>query len=139
MISGSDIALLLALFRICDNSVSGRKRLQKMVCILKFRYGIPFSFSFKPYFYGPYSEELSDLVETMKSVGILNEVTAPIAPGIVQYRYNLTAKGVTAFQRSRSLIDKATLQMMERKIGELNDLPTRELVILSKQQVLLAG
>ena len=129
-----DVDLLLALFQLCNNEITGRKRFQKMVCILKNRNNIPFSFSFKPYFYGPYSEELANLIEIMKGAGLIEEETSSIAPGIVQYRYHLLRKGEQLFQRSPVRERRHMLDLLRNEVDELRTLPTNDLVSLAKRQ-----
>ncbi len=136
MVEVKDVDLLLALFRLCDNQIDGRKRLQKMVCVLKYRDNVPFSFSFKPYFYGPYSEELANLVEIMKGAGLLEEETSSIAPGIVQYRYHLLKKGEQTFQRSSFQVRRNLLNSIRNEVAHLSNLSTSELVSLAKQQTM---
>jgi uncharacterized protein YwgA len=136
MVEAKDVDLLLALFHLCGNQVDGRKRLQKMVCVLKHKDNIPFSFTFKPYFYGPYSEELASLIEIMKGAGLLEEETSAIAPGIVQYRYHLLKKGERAFQSSGLQVRRNLLSSLRNEVQRLSNLPTSELVSLAKQQTL---
>lgn len=136
MVEVKDVDLLLALFHLCNNQVDGRKRLQKMVCVLKHKDNVPFSFGFKPYFYGPYSEDLANLIEIMKGAGLLEEETSSIAPGIVQYRYHMLKKGEEIFQKSRLQVRRNLLNSLRNEVEHLSNLPMSELVSLAKQQPL---
>ena len=68
----SDLLLLLVVLRELGQVV-GRTRLQKIVYLLREMYQIPFRFRFKPYFYGPYSEDLSDAIENLTALGVIEE------------------------------------------------------------------
>jgi uncharacterized protein YwgA len=134
MIVDKDIALILELFDSCHGAVEGRKRLQKLVYILKKEGQIPFSFSFRPYFYGPYSEDLTDLIETMVSSQFVREEKRELWPGVVQYDYKLTEKGVNMLSKLRRLPSLvANLDDMRRKCESLNSVETKDLVVMSKQ------
>ncbi len=135
-----DIELLLGLIRLSGGSIEGRKRLQKMVCIMKHKDNIPFSFSFRPYFFGPYSQELSNVVETMVGANVLEEEPEFLAPGVVQYRYKLSNYGEKLAEK---VLQKPENRGLDKTLGKissnLNALPTLELVSISKKLDLSNG
>jgi uncharacterized protein YwgA len=134
MIADQDVAFILQLFSSVGGAIEGRKRLQKLVFILKEERGIPFSFSFQPYFYGPYSEDLTDLIETLVSSQFLREEEEEMWPGIVQYDYTLTEKGEILLRRLQQLPQlKAKLEEVRGNSIALNSLETRDLVAMSKR------
>src|SRR5437773_11856616 len=89
----TDLLLLLVTMRELGE-VAGRTRLQKTIYLLRERFGVPFRFRFKPYFYGPYSEDLSDSVENLVALGMIEERRRYLAAGVSEYSYRLTKGGV---------------------------------------------
>ncbi|HVH16177.1 MAG TPA: hypothetical protein VNA15_10740 [Candidatus Angelobacter sp.] len=102
---------------------------------MKYKERVPFSFEFKPYFYGPYSEDLSDVIETLVGAGLLVEERELMwPPRIVRYRYSLSGKGKELSDR---IIRDLELDKMEKRIEEtsrsLNALPIGDLVYMAKK------
>jgi uncharacterized protein YwgA len=83
----SDVSLLIAAFGFHNGQmIEGRTRIQKEICLLKFKSKIPFAFNYKSYFYGPYSEELSETVNLLVGAKVLRENMIPV--GYNSYRMN---------------------------------------------------
>ncbi len=72
-------------------SVTGRKKLQKMVYIAK-KMKFPFNEKYQFHIYGPYSEELTLRVEELCTMGFLTEEMEDKG-SYVQYTYQVTDKG----------------------------------------------
>ncbi|TWT03479.1 YwgA family protein [Planomicrobium sp. CPCC 101079] len=72
--------------------VTGRKKLQKMIYILK-KMGVPFQEKYEFHIYGPYSEELTARIEELCDMGFLSEKLEDKG-SYVQYNYSVTAEGV---------------------------------------------
>jgi len=102
---------------------------------LKYKEGVPFSFEFKPYFYGPYSEDLSDVIETLVGAGLLVEERELIWPSrLVRYRYSLSGKGKELSDRIvRGFENDKIEKKIENTSGDLNALPIDELVYMAKR------
>lgn len=126
--------LLLALFHIVDNKkIEGRKRLQKLVCILKHGNDIPFLFNFKPYYYGPYSEELTDAVDTLVGLGLLTEKKEALASGVSKYVYELTPQGKEKVEGNiKNIQSEIDLDKLKTLTKNLEEKSTEELVTESK-------
>ena len=91
-----------------------------MVCVMKYKDGVPFSFEFKPYFYGPYSEDLSDVIETLVGAGLLVEERELIWPSrLVRYRYSLSGKGKELSDRIVGLSERQDGEENRRHLGWL--------------------
>jgi uncharacterized protein YwgA len=88
-----DFSLLLALLNAHEGTIVGRKRFQKLVCILKYARDVPFSFDFIPYHYGPYSESLTSAIDRLVCVGLVEEEKCTITDHVIQYSYRLTDEG----------------------------------------------
>lgn len=71
--------------------VTGRKKLQKIVFILK-KLNYPFREKYEFHFYGPYSEELTLQIEELSNLKLVEEIKEHRG-GYHQYRYHLTDNG----------------------------------------------
>jgi len=100
---------------------------------MKYKNKIPFSFEFRRYFYGPYSEELADIVDSMVGTGLLKERSELLGPDIVQYIYQLSDKGKELAERTVNVLDKKLVTKLQKSSEEINEIPTSELVSLSKR------
>ena len=111
--------------------VNGRKRLQKTVCVLKYRDKIPLSFVFVPYYYGPYSETLADMIRALVGAGYVNEEPVEVAIGIFQYNYSLTKQGLQRIEEPRKISD-AQVKALRELVADINKMNLDDLVRLSK-------
>ena len=130
----SNIFLLLTMFHFTNQKkVEGRKRLQKLVCILKHGHDIPFSYNFKPYYYGPYSEELTDAVDTLVGLGLLKEKKEILDSGIAKYVYELTPQGNEKIEESvKNIQTGIDIEKFQALTKELESKSTEDLVLESK-------
>ncbi len=74
------------------DGVTGRKKLQKMIYIMK-KLNVPFQEKYEFHIYGPYSEELTARVEELCDMGFLSEALEDKG-SYVQYKYAVTAEGM---------------------------------------------
>ena len=130
----SNIFLLLTMFHFTNQKkIEGRKRLQKLVCILKHGRDIPFSYNFKPYYYGPYSEELTDAVDTLVGLGLLKEEKEILNSGISKYVYELTPQGNEKIEESvKNIQTGIDIEKFQALTKELESKSTEDLVLESK-------
>jgi len=130
----SNIFLLLSMFHFTNQKkIEGRKRLQKLVCILKHGREVPFSFNFKPYYYGPYSEELTDAVDTLVGLGLLMEKKEILSSGISKYVYELTPQGNEKVEEHiKNITSDIDIEKFETLTQELEGKSTEDLVLESK-------
>jgi uncharacterized protein YwgA len=131
-----DLALLLALIHLNDNKIEGRKRLQKQVCILKYGEKIPFNYEFRSYFYGPYSDNLTDAIDTLTSIGFVKEKREMITDYASKYVYELTDEGKRKVSSILSNMKRHNSQLLSKLSSSINELKTKsteELVIKSKE------
>ena len=114
--------------------VEGRKRLQKTVCVLKHRDGIPLGFDFVPYYYGPYSETLAGTIQSLVGAGYVYEEPVEIGVGIFKYKYSLTEQGKQEIRQveTRGDISGVSVGDMQNKIAEIDKMKLDDLVRLSK-------
>ena len=129
----NDILLLLLLLHYYKKPISGRTRLQKIVCVLKKKFGVPFDFKFRPYYYGPYSGDLSDSMSLLEGTNLVNETTEVLGRLAVRYNYELTEKGREIAETIVSKIGKENLKDFEEHLTEIEQISTKELISLSKK------
>jgi uncharacterized protein YwgA len=132
MTGKKDIFLILLLLHL-NKKVQGRTRFQKTVCLLKHKYQIPFSFNFRSYYYGPYSEDLADTLSLLQGTNLIKEVSEPLSEGIIRYTYRLTERGESIIKSTISTVDKKILTKMEKDIEEIQKISTPELIALAKK------
>ncbi|WP_203332124.1 YwgA family protein [Planococcus beigongshangi] len=87
--------------------VTGRKKLQKMIYILK-KIGVPFQEKYEFHIYGPYSEELTARIEELCDMGFIHEQKEDKS-SYVQYRYTVTDEGL----EFRNALGKPVLENAE--------------------------
>ena len=136
MIKEIDIDLLVAFFGFYDTSVNGRTRVQKDICILKHDAELPFNFEFEPHFYGPYSSELTDTVDTLVAAGLLEEKIDVFPPGIFRYDYALTEEGKRLFSAIESRLERmrpGILAALKERITDLKGKSMPEVIVLAKK------
>jgi uncharacterized protein YwgA len=131
-----DIDLIVAFFGIYGKSVNGRTRVQKDICILKHDANIPFNFEFEPHYYGPYSSELTDTLDTLVAAGILQEKIDMLLSGIFRYDYALTEEGKSMFSAIENRLEQRRPEIMatlKEKITDLKGKSIPEVTILAKK------
>ena len=104
-------------------TVPGRTVLQKISYFLNT--ALDLRIGFKPYFYGPYSEELAVATDSLVGYGFLEEESLPLS--VVkedesdfdsrQYKYSLTARGKKLVEIRKEKI--AEYKLIGEKISEL--------------------
>jgi uncharacterized protein YwgA len=134
-VTNNNLALLLLVLHYCDGKINGRKRFQKIICILKYKYNIPFNFDFIPYYYGPFSEDLSSSLDTLVGSGILKEQKNTISDSITQFAYELTDHGKKMTQGLIEISGSNSpfIQRINAAVTELKIVETPALVRLSKE------
>jgi len=106
----------------------GRKRLQKIVFLLKEKYQIPFTYVFVPYLYGPYSAQLQKEIDLLSrndyfKVQKINDL----------YEYEITPLGEKAAEEFEKPYGLERIEILKKRLQDLNELTTEELVEWSKQ------
>ncbi len=116
-------AKLLKVFEASEE-ITGRKKLQKMVYILK-KVGFPFEEKYAFHFYGPYSEELSLRTEELCNLGFIDEIKEKKS-NYTQYRYQVTDQG-------EMFLKESTLDMppVDEKIAALKEESSRFLELVA--------
>lgn len=136
MIKELDIDLLFAFFGLYGTSVNGRTRVQKDICILKHEANIPFNFEFEPHYYGPYSSELTDTLDTLVAAGLLQERIEVFPPGIFRYDYALTEGGKRMFSAIENRLERrrpGIWATLKERITDLKGKSISEVTVLAKK------
>ena len=127
---------LYFLLEIINHSgvVEGRKRLQKTICVLRYRDHIPIGFDFVPYYYGPYSKTLAGTIQSLVGAGYVHEDHMEVDADIFQYEYSLTEQGRRVIQQIQLAgnINGIPIGDLQNKIDEINKMELNDLVRLSK-------
>lgn len=134
MVTPNDLNFLLETIHF-SGGINGRKRLQKTICVLKYRDHIPLGFNYVPYFYGPYSEELADSIKSLVGAGYLQEDATEIGVGVYQYNYTLTNEGRQVIQPildGNLPIYEVTPEQIRNRVNEIDAMELDELVRFSK-------
>jgi uncharacterized protein YwgA len=129
----SDLLLLLVTLEK-SNRIVGRTRLQKTVFLLREKFKVPFRFVFRKYFYGPYSDDLSDVIENLVALGMVDETKRYLADGVIQYSYRLTKFGDSflATHLTQKQYRRPPMSDLVKGLQELNQIPTPSLIANSK-------
>jgi len=126
-----DTILLLQMMNT-HGEILGRKRLQKIVFLLKNEHKAPFSFTFRPYFYGPYSAQLSKHIDALIKHRLISERRAPVGSMIYRYDYIITEKGKEYLTTNIASLNSAVKSILNDNTIEMKDEPTHFLVSKSK-------
>lgn len=131
------LALLISVFGISKGKVvEGRTRVQKLVCDLQFERKVPLKFNFRSYFYGPYSEDLADLISDLVGLKILEEEPVQIDYWRRRYDYRLSEQGKILFDNIYSKLKQENPELLTRltqSIAELDNIPTPTLIEMAKE------
>ena len=134
MVTPNDLNFLVEAIHFAG-TIQGRKRLQKTICVLKHRDNIPLGFNFVPYHYGPYSEELSESIQSLIGAGYVDEHSDEVAQGIYQYNYSLTDRGRNAIQpilNENLPIYNTNPHQIQELVNPINAMELNELVLYAK-------
>jgi uncharacterized protein YwgA len=134
--SDNNLALLLLTLLYSEGKIEGRKRFQKIVCILKYQHDIPFKYEFVPYFYGPYADELANSLNILVSSGLVDENKSPVSETFSQYVYELTSQGkelATNLSKESEDIDFDLFHHFSQEVACLKHIDTSDLVKRSKK------
>lgn len=127
--NSDDIVLLLYLIDKLEK-VEGRKRLQKLIYILKNEDNIPFTFSFRPYYYGPIQRSFQ--MQLILCV-VLMLLLKSLLRGLVEFI------NIIIFDKGRNILQnqlhgiQSIINKLDIVIERLKDIETWELVIRSKK------
>jgi len=135
----NDLRFLILMFGFHEEErIEGRTRIQKEVCLLKYKYKFPFTFNYKSYYYGPYSEELSDTIDTLVGVKLLKETPITLGFSVFRYDYSLTKEGSQLFKKIKDRLteehNESYVLNLKSNVNELEKVKTYDLVQLAKKE-----
>ena len=131
--------LLIVIGHTGEKGLPGRTRLQKLVYFLSKRMHLPASYS--PYYYGPYSEQVSASLESLVERGLIDEnVNTFESDGPFEgkkYTYTLTEDGRAVMEALRRKHADEFQRISEHISALLSNAPsTRALAVASKLLIL---
>jgi uncharacterized protein YwgA len=115
-------------------TLKGKTRFQKLVFLIQkeatSRNVQASSFDYKLHYYGPFSSELSVVLENLKDTGLLEEKIEPTPNGYTRYVYSITDKGRKLVESSqeKKIISKKLVRTIKDVADEFGDLELSELV-----------
>jgi uncharacterized protein YwgA len=116
---------------IYQRSLDGRTRLQKMVFLLGEEQGIKL-FKYTPYYYGPYSFDLRDLLDELKFYGWAVEDSDACG-----YYYDITDEGVSALKSLEEQLEKRIeLKKEKEKIETAVDIIIKKFGRCSRKKII---
>lgn len=77
--------------------IDGRTKFQKLVFIGQKELGLPEVFKFSGYYYGPYSKDLTETIEALIRMGLLDEEVKE-RDEYIEYIYTITEEGKGALK-----------------------------------------
>jgi len=114
--------------------VKGKTRFQKLVYLIQDKATANniegSSFTYELSHYGPFSAELSSVLEDLENRGFLKEEVEVTPAGYTQCVYSITEKGRRLLERSKkkALLSKKLIQIVRNIADEYSDVPLSELV-----------
>lgn len=116
------------------NLVDGKTRFQKLMFLIQKeaeRNGIKgLDFDYEIYLHGPFSRELSVVIDDLVDKGYLEEKTTETASGYTKYIYKLKAKSKEMMKHamSKKLLSSRMLKSIKKVLDEYGDMPLPQLV-----------
>ena len=96
--------------------INGRTKFQKLVFIGQKELGLPEVFKFSGYYYGPYSKDLTETIEGLIRMGLLNE-DVKVEDEYIEYVYTITEEGKGAL----NALEKELTEIPKTAISHLRD------------------
>ena len=126
-----DEDILISILSKVDK-ITGRKRIQKMLYILK-NLNVPINASFFKYYYGPFSRDVEKIVENLRDQSVVKEsifeyLNAESEP-IRYYEYSLTTQGKIFSDKYIRNINEYGIS--DDLIKKMNELEIEKLVEIS--------
>lgn len=110
------------------SKVDSKTKLQKLVFLIDKEKGINIGYSFRPYIYGPYSFELSDDLDVLKSLQLIQveaeEFETIDSPFVgKKLTFSLAAKGKELLDKNTQLFSETQEKDIVSIISEWNEKP----------------
>lgn len=133
MSSGLELLKILYIIRT-HGEIRGRTRFQKLVFLLKYKYNVPFDFQYTSYFYGPYSYDLSEYLDSLLSYDLISETRIHLGTDVDRYDYSLTQKGSEFIDKfEKAVEDNNEFERIREAIQKMDDESTPHLVRTAKK------
>jgi uncharacterized protein YwgA len=118
--------LVLRLLNELD-TVEGRTMMQKIVFIIKAKFDQFHDFPFSIHYYGPFSRDLTEELDTLRLQGLIEEVPRQLQD-FVRYDIKLTDEGKRKISRTARSVSTRKLQEMTRLARTLSSWPLNRVI-----------
>jgi uncharacterized protein YwgA len=118
--------LVLRLLNELD-TVEGRTMMQKIVFIIKAKFGQFQDFAYSIHYYGPFSSDLAEELDTLRLKGLIKEVPTSLQD-FIRYDITLTDEGKKVVSRTARSVSTSKLQEMVRLARTLNSWPLNRVI-----------
>ena len=116
----SSAKLLLKILSEMDSPIHGRTRLQKIVFILRSRFGKFRDYSFSLYYYGPFSTDLAKVLDDLLMEGLVKE--KPVELGdLTRFDISITREGRESVPSSLAAAGPTLISQMVGVAQRLNN------------------
>lgn len=114
--------------------LKGKTRFQKLVYIVqdeaktKAIQACPFHYGLSHY--GPFSTELSSMLDTLKNRGLIDEEMEQTPAGYTRYVYSITEEGRSLLRHAtkKKLVSKGLKKIIDNVADEYGEIPLQEVV-----------
>jgi len=127
-----NVGIILLLLKYLKG-VKGRTRFQKIIYLLKEKYGIDLSYRFMPYYYGPYSDDMQSDIDMLSLLDLLKVEVVSLGEGVLRYEHNLSPKGSEVAEEIEKQLSSNQKRQLQSALNELKDVETDKLVEKAKE------
>lgn len=121
--------LLIFLFLVKKHKVGrikGRTKMQKIMFILMNEFDLPQKFNYFLYTHGPYSASLQGGIDTLSTVGLIEEKTTHLF-NFLRYEYSLTPEGEKVAKSFAETLDPTATEIIGKMATRAKELNRKKL------------
>lgn len=119
--------LLLGILDEMGEPVEGRTMMQKIIFILRHRFGKFRDYKYSLHYYGPYSEDLTDELRHLKYQGLIEENVVPVNE-VMRFDIELTPEGRKIARENKDVIRRSELSKMVSEAVDLNHTRLKDVI-----------
>jgi len=106
--------------------IHGRTKMQKIMFILMNEFDLPQKFNYFPYTHGPYSTSLQGDIDTLSTLGLIEEKTTHLF-NFLRYEYSLTSEGERVTKSLAETLDPTAIEIIGKMAGRAKELNRKKL------------
>lgn len=119
--------LLLGILDEMGEPVEGRTMMQKIIFILRHRFGKFRDYEYSLHYFGPYSEDLTNDLRRLKYQGLIEENSVSLID-MTRFDIELTAEGKKLAQKAKDMIPHPYLSKMAAAAQDLNHTRLKDVI-----------